>query len=285
MNEEYPFASNYFKVGKHRIHYIDQGQGPVVVLLHGNPTWSFFYRKVIRLLSGSHRVIAVDHLGCGRSDKPQKYNYTLENHINNLLALLDGLEISSYAMMVHDWGGAIGFGAGVKYPERLEKIVVLNTAAFRSKKIPFRIAVCKTPLLGELLVRGLNGFAWPAAFMATAKKMPDEIKKQYILPYDSWQNRIAIHRFVKDIPMHKGHISYQTLLNIEQGLGVIEQMKIPMQIIWGGRDFCFNDFFYDEWKRRFPAADCHYFANAGHYVLEDEWDKIEPLLKNFFIHR
>lgn len=282
MYPEFPFEPHYFHVGKHRLHYIDEGSGPVIVMVHGNPTWSYYYRHIISLLSVNHRVIAIDHMGCGLSDKPQDYPYTLKQHIENLDSLLHSLGILSFSLVVHDWGGAIGMGVATKYPERIEKIVILNTAAFRSKRIPFRISMCKFPILGPLIVRGFNGFAWPATFMAVKKSLPKEISKAYIAPYNSWKNRVAVSAFVQDIPLKKNHVSYATLENIEHNLSMLRDGGVPMLIIWGGKDFCFDTVFYDEWVERFPDAECHMFPDAGHYILEDCRDEVVPLLSRFF---
>lgn len=281
---EYPFQSHFHTIGSHRLHYLDEGQGPVIIMVHGNPTWSFYYRRLITLLSRENRVIAIDHLGCGLSDKPQGYDYCLQNHINNLSSLVHQLDITSYSLVVHDWGGAIGMGLAAENPLAVEKVMVLNTAAFRSQRIPFRISVCRWPLIGEFLVRALNGFAGPAVFMAVRKKMPREIADAYLAPYDSWKNRVAVAAFVKDIPLSPTHPSYQTLVRVEQGLEILQELKPPMMICWGGRDFCFNNHFYDEWCRRFPEAENHYFTDSGHYILEDAFGEIAPLGQKFFHH-
>jgi cis-3-alkyl-4-acyloxetan-2-one decarboxylase len=281
---EYPFQSHFHTIGSHRLHYIDEGQGPVIIMVHGNPTWSFYYRRLITLLSRENRVIAIDHLGCGLSDKPQDYDYCLQNHINNLKSLVYQLDIKSFSLVVHDWGGAIGMGLAAEDPTAVEKVMVLNTAAFRSQRIPFRIGVCRWPLIGEFLVRALNGFAGPAVFMAVTKKMNKEIASAYLAPYDSWKNRVAVAAFVKDIPLSSAHLSYQTLLRVEQGLQVLQELQPPMMICWGGKDFCFNNHFYDEWCRRFPGAETHYFADSGHYILEDAFGEIAPLAQSFFYH-
>jgi len=253
------------------MHYIDVGEGPVVVLVHGNPTWSYYFRNVISLLSSTHRVIALDHIGCGFSDKPQDYGYyTLQQHTDNLEKLLNTLAVVSYSLIVHDWGGAIGMGLAARYPERVEKIVVLNTAAFRSERIPFRIRICRWPYIGPFLVRALNGFAWPATFMAVNRPMKKNIVAAYLAPYNNWKNRIAIAAFVKDIPLESDHVSYDELVRTEQALPILKELHIPMLILWGGKDFCFNDTFYNEWLRRFPDAEYHYFPDGGHYILEDK---------------
>ncbi|MBL4902751.1 MAG: alpha/beta fold hydrolase [Desulfocapsa sp.] len=282
MYPDYPFQSNYYTIGNHRLHYVDEGQGDVILMVHGNPTWSFYFRKLITLLAKNHRIIAVDHLGCGLSDKPQEYNYSLQNHINNLDALLQHLRVKSFSLVVHDWGGAIGMGVAVKNIDSIQRAMVLNTAAFRSDRIPFRISVCRWPVVGKLLVRGLNGFAGPAVKMAVSKKMAKNVAAAFLAPYDSWNNRVAVSSFVEDIPLDSSHPSYQTLLKVEKGLEQLQTRQLPMLICWGGKDFCFNDSFYDEWCKRFPHADAHYFKDGGHYILEDAFDEIAPLALSFF---
>ncbi len=254
----------------------------MVVMVHGNPTWSYYYRNLVALLSPYCRVIVPDHLGCGLSDKPQDHPYRLEDHISNLEELLKQLGVNKFSLVVHDWGGAIGMGVAGRSPQLIERIVVLNTGAFRSQRIPFRIRICRWPFLGALIVRGLNGFAWPATFMAVAGKLSKEVAAAYLAPYDSWAHRVAVHGFVRDIPLSPSHPSYQTLTRVEEGLKDLAALDIPMLICWGGKDFCFNDHFYNEWCRRFPAADRLYIPEAGHYVLEDGLEQIRPRLKQFF---
>jgi haloalkane dehalogenase len=249
-------------------------------MLHGNPTWSFYYRNLVILLQDRYRVIVPDHMGCGLSDKPQEYQYTLETHIANLETLLAERRIEKFSLVVHDWGGAIGMGLARRYPERLESLVVMNTAAFRSPRIPLRIRICRIPLLGDILVRGLNGFARGALSMAVVNKMTPETARGYLAPYDSWANRIGLLRFVQDIPFTPKDGSWQTLVDIENSL--VRLQNIPMLVIWGGRDFCFTAEFYREWIQRFSAAEKHFFPNAGHYVLEDAFDEIGPLVATFF---
>jgi pimeloyl-ACP methyl ester carboxylesterase len=279
---DYPYQGHFFRIGEHRLHYLDEGQGPCIVMVHGNPTWSYYFRHLVATLRGTHRVIALDHLGCGLSDKPGDYPYSLKKHIDNLESLLEYLRIDNCSLVVHDWGGAIGFGYAVRHPQRIKRIALMNTAAFRSPRMPWRIRVCRLPVLGEILVRLCNGFAWPATFMAVSKVMSREVKASYLRPYNSWHNRVAIAAFVKDIPMTRDHRSYATLEAIEQGLEKLRRLGIPLFILWGGKDFCFNDSFYEEWRQRFPKAQYRYFADAGHYLLEDKGEEILPLLSRFF---
>lgn len=288
MQLEYPFAGNFFEQpgaaesgSPIRMHYLDQGEGPVVLMLHGNPTWSFYYRNLIKtLVAAGFRCIAPDHIGCGLSDKPQKYSYTLEQHIQAIEHLIDHLGISRFSLVVHDWGGAIGCGLAGRRPEALEKLVVLNTAAFRSKRIPLRIAAIKIPLLGEFVIRGLNGFAGPAIRMSVEKPLLPAIKKGFLWPYRSWTDRVAVWNFVKDIPLWKWHRSYATLLEVETGLSKLKDK--PVQIVWGGKDFCFSKSFLKQWRELFPDAEVHLHEDCGHYILEDGgstvWDEVMSFL-------
>jgi pimeloyl-ACP methyl ester carboxylesterase len=278
--DEYPFTPRQKTIGGHELSYIDEGQGPVVVMLHGNPTWSFFYRRLILALRDTYRVIAPDHLGCGMSAKPHDYPYRLRDHITNIEGLLDALGINRFSLIMHDWGGAIGMGVAGGRPEQVQTLVVMNTAAFPSLRIPLRIRICRTPVIGDILIRGLNVFARAALTMAVKRPLVPPVAAGYLAPYDSWANRIGILRFVQDIPLSSKDASWETLIGIEKTL--CKFVRTPMLLLWGGRDFCFNHDFFVEWRYRFPQAECRYFADAGHYLLEDAFADIAPLTVDFF---
>ena len=267
--DEYPFDSHRLDLQGIGYHYIDEGSGPTILMVHGNPTWSFAWRAYIRELSTDNRVIAVDHIGCGFSDKPADYCYRLDQHATNLVTLIDRLELEHITLCGHDWGGAIGMTAACRRPEHFSRFILANTSAFRSKRLPLRIAVCRTPLLGALCVRGLNLFSRAAMRMAVAR--PDRLSASaragYLAPYDNWANRVAIHRFVQDIPMNPGHPSYQTLVDTEQGLA--QFANHPMLLTWGERDWCFTLEFLAEFQEKFPSARTLSFPDAGHFLFED----------------
>ncbi len=280
MLAEYPFSPKSFATkDDHVMSYLDEGEGPVLVLVHGNPSWSYLYRNLVSLLQTQYRVIVPDHIGCGFSEKPGSFSYRLQDHIDNIGALLDHLDIDKCILGMHDWGGAIGMGWATQYPEKIQGLIVFNTAAFRSKRIPMRINVCRVPILGKILVQGLNSFALGAVHMAVTGKMKPEIAKGFITPYNNWRNRIATHRFITDIPLKESHPSYGSLKKVERGLSRLQDK--PMIIFWGGQDFCFNDSFYKEWLSRFPQAECYYYPEAGHYVLEDAFAEIKGPLQEF----
>lgn len=279
LSEIYPFAPKRLAVPGGMLSYLDEGHGPPVLLLHGNPTWSFYYRRLVLALRANHRVIVPDHLGCGLSDKPLDYSYRLANHIENIGHLLRHLAISEADLVVHDWGGAIGMGAATQGHLRAKRIVVLNTAAFLSPHIPLRIAACKLPLFGALAVRGLNGFAGAATFMAVERPLAPAVRRAYLLPYHDYASRVAVHRFVQDIPLHPAHPSWAVIDGIDRELATLRDR--PMLILWGGKDWCFNDAFLAGWLQRFPQAQAIRFDNAGHYVLEDAHEEIVPRVVQF----
>jgi len=282
LRELYPFATHTFVTpGCERMNYVDEGQGDeAVLMLHGNPTWSFYYAALIKAVAPQLRCIAPDHIGMGLSDKPQDYDYRLETRIADVEALVAKLALKRVHLVVHDWGGAIGFGFAARHLELIGRIVVLNTAAFPSPHIPGRIAVCKWPLIGPLIVRGANGFAGPAITMSMhRRKLTPAEKRGLLLPYDSWAHRVAVSAFVQDIPMSVDHPSWQTLQQVEQGIAQFTNR--PALIVWGGRDFCFNDHFYAEWTQRLPQAKKVYLKDAGHYVLFDADTEIVPQIAAF----
>ena len=213
----------------------------------------------------------------GLSAKPPDYPYTLATRIADIESLVVSLGLKRVHLVVHDWGGAIGFGFAARRPALIGRLVILNTAAFASPHIPARIALCRWPLLGPLLVRGLNGFAGPATSMAMhRRKLTEEERRGYLFPYDSWTARVAVNAFVRDIPLSPSHPSWTTLAAVEAGLGQFGQN--PALLIWGGRDFCFNDSFLARWREIFPAARSERIADAGHYVLEDAAPDVIPLV-------
>ncbi|MCX7048095.1 MAG: alpha/beta fold hydrolase [Candidatus Sumerlaeota bacterium] len=281
FRDEYPFESHYLEIDGVRYHYLDEGAGEAILMLHGNPTWSFYYRKLALGMRDSYRVIVPDHVGCGLSDKPQQYEYRLEQHIANVGRLVEALKLERLNLAVHDWGGAIGFGFALRRPEIVKRFVVFNTAAFLSPNIPWRIAICRTPGFGDLAIRGFNAFARAAIFMACAKRerMTPAVRAGYLAPYNSWANRIATLRFVQDIPMSPRDQSYALMKTIDEQLGRFQNH--PMLICWGAKDFCFNDSFLRTWRERFPKARIERFEDAGHYVVEDAHEEIIPLMRRF----
>lgn len=279
--------SHYMDLGGLRYHFLDEGAGDPVVMLHGNPTWSFYYRNLALALKDTCRVIVPDHIGCGLSDKPddKHYEYRLKRRVQDLTTLLEHLDIHDrITLIVHDWGGMIGMTYATRFPERIKRLVVLNTAAFHlpaSKPLPQSLRICRHAIIGAFLIRGLNAFCRAAAFLGCQEsRMSRQVRQGYLAPYDSWRNRIAVHRFVQDIPLIPKDPSYALVTEVQQGLHRLR--KIPMLICWGEKDFVFDRHFLREWTRYFPEAELHRFPRAGHYVLEDAGGEVIPLIIDFF---
>lgn len=266
-----PYQSKELSLGPHTLRYLDEGSGDSVLLcVHGNPTWSFYWRRIVQRFASDHRVVAVDHLGCGRSDKPSRdaFDYTLASHRDNLVSLIDRLDLRRVTLIAHDWGGAIGLAAAAERRDRIERIVLLNTGAFPPPQVPWRIAACRLPLIGTACIRGLNLFARAAVPMAMARnRMSPETAAGLLAPYDRWRNRVAIDAFVRDIPMSRRHPTYRTLAQLQGDLPKFAD--VPALLVWGMKDWCFRAECLQRFEAVWPEAQAVRIADAGHYVLED----------------
>lgn len=282
----YPFASHWIETGDERLHYLDESpptplhQCETLIFVHGNPTWSFHWRNLIRTLRSRYRCVAPDHLGCGLSDKPPQL-LRLVDRIDHLLALIDRLDLQHVTLVAQDWGGAIGLGAMLRRPERLERIVLFNTGAFTPRCIPWRIRACRFPLVGRLAVEGGGLFSRAALRMALARKsrLEPAVAEGYLAPYDTWGNRRAVYGFVKDIPTGPRHPTWKTLADIERQLPSLADR--PTCLVWGMRDWCFRPDCLQRFEQAWPAADVHRLADVGHWVLEDAPDEALAAVEQF----
>ncbi len=286
--ELYPFAPHWLELPSGaRMHYVDEGDrdAPVVLMLHGNPTWSFYWRRLIKALRPTHRVIAPDHIGCGKSDKPDDdaYSYRLEQRVEDIEFLVTHLGLQNITLALHDWGGMIGMGWAHRHPDLVARLVILNTAAFpmpATKRLPASLWWARNTKAGAVLVRGFNAFARGATRLAvTRQRLPKEVRDGLCAPYDTWDSRRAVLRFVQDIPLQDGDPSFSLVRDVGEHLDQFSDR--PVLICWGERDFVFDDHFLRQWEEKLPAADVHRFSDCGHYVLEDAPDEIEQLVRGF----
>ncbi len=285
----YPFDSHYHALPSgHALHFVDEGpaSGRPVVMVHGNPTWSFYYRNVVRALASEHRCLAPDHIGMGLSDRPgdEDYDYTLGQRIDDLGHWLDAVEPDrTIDLVVHDWGGAIGLGWAARNPERIGKLVILNTWAFTipdDAELPKSLSFARTRL-GAFLITGFNAFSGLATRMATASKLPKNVARGLTAPYRGGSHRrLATLRFVQDIPLTESDPAWAVLAETERLLPALAAK--PKFFGWGAKDFVFNDEVLDKWKEIFPDPRVAYFEDAGHYVLEDAGDRLIPMIREFF---
>jgi pimeloyl-ACP methyl ester carboxylesterase len=294
----YPFHSRYWSMPYGlRLHYVDEGPGSTddetptetptalssgarpmedacVLAVHGNPTWSFYYRALVQAIRPTHRVLAVDHLGFGLSSKPQSYAYSLANHTERLVQFIESLDLRRIVMVVHDWGGAIGLGASLRCLDRMAGLVVLNTGAFVPPYIPLRIAACRLPWVGSWAIRYANAFALGATRMAIHRlpRLDDEVASGLLAPYDTPANRVGIDGFVRDIPLSPLHPTYGVLQNLEMYLP--ELQNLPIRLVWGMKDWCFRPECLRRFQSYWPDAQCLKLDDVGHYVMEEAPEEV-----------
>ena len=254
-------------------------------MLHGNPTWSFYYRNLVRALSPNFRCIVPDHIGCGLSDKPgdDQYDYRLSSRIEDISKLIEYLDLSvPLTLVVHDWGGMIGFAWAVQNPDLVSKLLIMNTAAFPipdEKRMPPALSLVRDLRLGEFLTLRFNAFSGIAARIGFKKPVSKEVRKAYKLPYDSPANRIATARFVQDIPLSNKDPGFDILLRTAEQLYLLEDK--PCFIAWGEKDFVFDNTFLKRWLEYFPDAELHRYPDCGHYILEDGGPALIDTIREF----
>ncbi len=277
----YPFKSHFIDVHGYRYHYIEEGSGKhTIVMIHGSPAWSFMFRYLIAELSKTYRVIAVDHLGCGLSDKPQNYNYRLEDHIDNLETLLLAKNLENITLLMHEWGAAIGMGFAIRHSRRIEGLAIMNSFAFSQRRFsPWRVMPFRIPFFDDKLIREMNLLLWLVLHFGPAKPLPPLVRQGYLAPYGSYEERIGILEFVRDIPLDPENASFEVLLEVEHGLWRFRDH--PVTILWGLRDKIYNRDYLRRWRENYPAASLLELPDAGHYLQEDEPDAVLAHLREF----
>ncbi|HDI60116.1 MAG TPA: alpha/beta fold hydrolase [Desulfobacteraceae bacterium] len=282
----YPFRSNFLDRDGLAYHYLDEGRGEPLLMVHGNPTWSFYFRRLVTAFSRRWRCVVPDHIGCGLSAKPSagRYGFRLRHRVDDLAHLCDHLGLNRrVTLIVHDWGGMIGLAWALENPERIGRLVVLNTSGFlppHGKPIPWRLRLVRNlPALAEPAVLGLNLFARGAAWMAPARRLAPAVRRGLLAPYDRPHHRLATLRFVQDIPLAPADPSYAQVKRVDDNLHRLQ--GLPVAIIWGARDFVFDLDYLAEWRRRFPRAETHVLPGAGHYLLEDAPQTVQRLIADF----
>lgn len=285
---DYPFTPQRLDVRPGlAMSYLDEGprDGEVVVMLHGNPSWSYYWRHLVLGLRDRYRCIVPDHIGMGMSDKPSdgRYAYTLQSRVDDVTTLLDRLGINGpVTLAVHDWGGMIGFGWALTHEAQVRRLLITNTSAFplpKAKPLPWQLKLGRDSALGALLIRGFNAFAGGAARQGTCTPLAEDVRRAYLAPYDSWANRISTLRFVQDIPLDEGDAAWPLVAAAAQRLPHFADR--PAFIAWGLRDFVFDHHFLEGFVRALPRADVHAFEDAHHYVMEDKHAVLVPAMRRF----
>lgn len=285
----YPFQSHYRMVNGMKHHYLDEGRGEPLLMVHGNPTWSFYFRSLVKAFSDRYRVIAPDHIGCGLSDKPAacEYGFRLQNRVDDLSSLIKELNLDRpLTLIVHDWGGMIGLAWAMDHLDQVGRIVIMNTAGFfppGNRRIPLRLKLIRSgPKLVQSAVLRFNLFARAALYMAPYRRLSPKVRAGLIAPYNTPRNRLATLKFVQDIPLTVKDPSGSLVARVDRYLDRIGNR--PTLILWGAHDFVFTRDYYREWRRRLPLAEAHCFEDAGHYLLEDIPERIIDCI-DAFLHK
>lgn len=286
----WPYQPRWFQTEDGALHYVDEGpsDGRPIVLVHGNPTWGYLWRKFVPSLVGAgYRVIVPDHLGFGRSAKPDDGAvYQIPRHAARLEQFLESLDLSEVTLVCHDWGGAIGLSWAARHPERIHSLGILNTGAHRPPwrvKMPPSLHLIRLPLLGEIVVKGFHGFVRGFLFrggVVHPERLGPNERAAYLAPHPTWSSRTSVLVFPRQIPAGpEGEVS-DFLGSLHDGLMSLRSR--PIFIAWGMKDIAFLPHYLDElWLTDFPHAHVLRLADAGHFLQEDAHEQIVPALVEF----
>ncbi len=279
----FPFEARYQRVADDvRLHYVEQGEGAPVLMLHGNPTWSYLYRRFLPpLADAGHRAIAVDHMGFGRSDRPHGHaRYTLRAHIDNLVTFIRELDLRDITLVMQDWGGPIGFGATVEQPERVARLVIMNTwvgVLPVGIRLPFHEPF-RTKGLGEILALGGNMFVEAMFAGMRPEHATPLLADAYRAPFPDYYSRVPILAFARDIPIGDDH---PTAAYMAELAGKVSALQLPTQLVWGMADRILPPAILEGWKSLYLHADVAELPQARHYLQEDEPDAIVEAIVRF----
>jgi pimeloyl-ACP methyl ester carboxylesterase len=272
----FPFAPHYHQINDFAMHYVDEGSGEPLVMLHGDPTWGYLFRHFIPPLAERYRCIVPDHMGMGKSgvpDDPARYH--LGQHINNLESLLLTLDLRDITLVLHDWGGPVGMGFATRHPERIKRLVLLNTWAFAAwpGAMP-RLTELIRSERGEAFVLKRNGYLEPALRGATQypERLTQTVMDAYRAPFPTPASRLAMLCWSRDIPMREGDTSYAEMARIEQGLS--QFAATPTLLIWGMNDRVLSPAVLRQWQALYPHAVTHEIEEANHFLQEDVPERI-----------
>ncbi len=275
-----PFQSRFVSVAGYRMHYVDEGSGPVVLLLHGNPTWCYLYRNVIRELKDSFRLIAPDFLGMGLSDRTPGKRFRAVDRIDQLEEFVNALGLTSFSLVMHDWGGPLGTGFMLRKLESVERVIYLNTTLTETETLPSFIKLAAAPVVGKFLTRHTASFVRLTTSVGVYKKLTPDVARGYLSPYTTRQRRDAIWDFVDDIPFDSDHPTYMQMVQIAEGLPKIAEKSV--KIIWGIHDPCFHREMLSKVAAHFPKAEILEIPEASHLVLDDAPQLAIPAIREFF---
>jgi len=275
--KEYPFESNYFELPIGKMHYIDKGEGDPIVMVHGNPGWSFEFRKIIKELSKTNRCIVPDHIGFGLSDKPFNWNYLPKNHAKNFESFLDSLNLDKITLVVNDWGGPIALSYAIKHPEKIKKIVVLNTWMWSLEKDPYYLKFSRLMggIFGRFFIKHFNIFGRIVVKKAVGNKkmLNKHIHKHYFKHLKSKKDRKGCYTFPREIIGSSKWLD--SLWKQKENIN-----SIPMSIIWGMKDIAFREEELNYWLNNWKDPKVIRLEKVAHFPQEEAPEKVIEELKS-----
>jgi haloalkane dehalogenase len=274
---EYPFSSKFFTINEKNLHFIDEGEGEIILFVHGTPSWSFDYRKIIKKLSPEYRCIAIDHIGFGLSDKPKDYDYSTQNHSKTLEKFILQKNLTNITLVVQDFGGPIGLNFAIQHPERIKNLVILNSWLWSSENDTDYIKlkkVLKSPIL-PFLYRNLNfspRFILPQSF--GDKKLPKQLLKQYTKPFADRTQRNGALAFAR------------SLLNDQDWFEELWEKRYSISskktlFIWGMKDSIIKPHNLEKFQNGFENSFTVKLESAGHFPQEEEYEKVSNAIFTF----
>jgi haloalkane dehalogenase len=276
----FPFQSRYVEVDGNQIHYIDEGLGPVLLCLHGNPTWSFVYRDIVRALTPYRRCIALDYPGFGLSAARPGFDFRPRSHREVVSAFVDALGLDEMTLFVHDWGGPIGLGVAIRNPERIRGLVIANSWGWPlagDRHFEYFSALMGGRV-GAWLISNLNFFVNVLIPLGTRRTtLSRKVMTAYRRPFPTPDSRRPMHIFPREIIA-----SSRYLEELEQSLKLLSHL--PALILWGDRDFAFRNREREKFEKIFPDHHTHILKGSGHYVQEDAAAEISRVICDWWKH-
>lgn len=273
---EYPFESHYLELASGKIHYVDEGQGDPIVMVHGNPGWSFEFRNVIKELSKTYRCIAIDHIGFGLSDKPNEWDYLPKNHAKNFEIFMDSLQLENITLVVNDWGGPIGLSYAIKHPEKIKKIVILNTWMWSVEDDPYyrKFSKMMGGNIGRFMIKHFNIFGKVVVKKAVGdkKQLKKNIHRHYYEHLATKKDRKGCYTFPKEII--GSSIWLKELWAQKDKIN-----SIPTTIIWGMKDIAFREQELNHWVKHWNNPKVIKLQKVGHFPQEEASEKVIQQLK------
>ncbi|MDR1456891.1 MAG: alpha/beta fold hydrolase [Puniceicoccales bacterium] len=275
----YPFASHYATLPNgHQIHYVDEGVENLTLFLHDIPLWSFFFRNLILSLRNQFRCLAFDYLGFGFSDKPDGYPYSLRTISQNAIDFLKKMNVGKFSLVLHGWGAVPGMVIAQRWPERVNRIVLLNGSCFPDFFPPFSYSFYTTGILGKLLI---DCFNLPVLGAAFSTAIGSYSRKGYRWPYRHRHDRVPMRIFIENLPYAWNEEDRSWLEEIVGRMPILTHKKFLA--LWGTRDKMFQHTLLGQWKEELDNFATHEFPASGRNALEDEFDTMLPLIRRFLI--